>query len=55
MGKYLSDFCPLISTRNFDAVLTFLLPFLPLFRVYGKMMHDVNLPRGSFVCGLCSL
>lgn len=27
---------PLISTRYFDAVLTFLLPFLPLFRAYGR-------------------
>ena len=54
VGKYLSDFCPMISTRTFDAVLTFLLPFLPLFGAYVKVMYDVNLPRGSFVCGLWS-
>ena len=54
VGKYLSDFCPMISMRTFDAVLTSLLRFLPLFGAYLKVMYDVNLPRGSFVCGLRS-
>ena len=50
----LSTFVTLISARSFDAVLTFLLPLLPLSRVYGKIMQDVKLLCGNFVCGLSS-